>query len=203
MSSTGRGPRLGGPDDFYATPAWCVRRLLERDLSDLSAYADPCAGDGAIMRAAAAFGVNGTWRAVECRATARRELESAGCGSVVIADFLELAEADRDTQAVVTNPPYSLAEEFIRHAAKIYPCARSAWLVRLGFLASEKRQSLWRDVGQPDVLVLPNRPSFTPDGKTDSADYCWIVLSHTEPKATGLFCVLDSTPASERLRGRK
>jgi len=71
--------------------------------------------------------------------------------------------------AVVTNPPYSLAEEFARGARVLCPRAELLFLLRIAFLASAQRLALWRDIGAPDVYVLPNRPSFTGNG-TDSAD---------------------------------
>jgi hypothetical protein len=99
---------------------------------------------------------------------------------------------DRVT-TVWTNPPFALAEEFLRRAEDLFPDAAIVVLVRLGFLASESRLALWRQLGTPDVFVLPNRPSFTDDGRTDASDYCWLVFP-TEYRTSGAFEVLKSTP---------
>jgi hypothetical protein len=70
------------------------------------------------------------------------------------------------------------------------------FLLRLGFLASSSRLPLWRDIGAPDVNVLPNRPSFTGNG-TDSADYAWYVFP-PEKRAAGVLRTLADTPAGQR-----
>jgi hypothetical protein len=206
VSSAGRGPRLGGPDDFYVTPSWCVDRLLERFSPRKGWMLEPAAGTGAIIAAVNAVIGDQTWMAVECRATAAPACRDVGANPV-IADFLTWvppAHVMENVTTVITNPPFALCEEFIRQAYGIFAAADLAFLVRLGFLASEKRVKLWRDVGMPDVLVLPNRPSFVESGATDSADYCWILLP-AEPREQGTFEVLESTPKAVRrpVRGKK
>lgn len=200
MSATGRGPRLGGPDDFYVTPSWCVDRLLDVWTPPSAGnFCEPAAGDGAIIKAVNKRLGKRDWLAIECRATAAQAIREAGA-EPVIADFLTWQPASTDQTAAVswliTNPPYSLCEQFIRRAHQLFTYAPLVFLVRLGFLASEQRLALWRDVGTPDVFVLPNRPSFTGNG-TDSADYAWIVIGNA-PGGFGKFRVLNTTPLAER-----
>ena len=206
MSSTGRGPRLGGPDDFYETPAWAVERLVERTMRPTvftekpAHWFEPTAGDGAIIQAVNKYlGRAQKWTAVECRATAYEQLAQLGADAF-IADYLNWSPTPamvEATEVVITNPPFALAEEVIRRACVQFPHAMKCFLVRLGFLASEKRLSLWASFGAaPSVYVLPNRPSFVPSGKTDSADYCWLVWNAGGGK--GEFDVLASTPTSVR-----
>lgn len=205
MSSTGRGPRLGGPDDVYVTPSWCVRRLLEAwQVPAHSLLLEPAAGDGAIIRAVKGHpaGRACPWVAVESRSHAAPALQATGA-ETHIADFLQwetLGSTQARVRAVVTNPPFAHAEAFLRRSRELCPTAQLVFLVRLGFLAGGKRRALWRDLGQPDVYALPDRPSFTPDGATDSADYCWIVLPELR-RDRGEFRVLNTTSAEER--GRK
>lgn len=199
MSSTGRGPRLGGPDDFYVTPAWCVSRLLDRWTPADGWLLEPAAGSGAIIAAVNAHLVDQTWMAVECRATAAPECSKAGANPV-IADFLTWEPTPQiagSVKTVITNPPFALCEEFIRRASDVFPDAELVFLVRLGFLASQGRVQLWKDVGTPDVFVLPDRPSFLESGTTDSADYCWIRIP-AEHRDAGEFQVLDATPKEVR-----
>jgi hypothetical protein len=204
VSATGRGPRRGGPDDCYPTPAWVVDRLLEAWAPRPGTLLEPAAGDGALIAAVNAKLGDRDWLAVECRATAAQACRAAGANPVV-ADFLTWEPGDLTDQvsAVITNPPFSRAEEFIRHADEICPTADLVFLVRLGFLASSGRLALWQDVGMPDVYVLPNRPSFTGDGATDASDYAWIVVPATDiDRHVGTFRVLAETPAAVRRPGR-
>jgi len=205
MSATGRGPRRGGPDDCFPTPAWVVDRLLEAWAPRPGTLLEPAAGDGALIAAVNAKIGDRDWLAVECRATAVSALRSVGAATL-IADFLTWepkADGVDDVSAVITNPPFSRVEEFIRHADEICPAADLAFLVRLGFLASKARLALWTDVGMPDVYVLPNRPSFTGDGSTDASDYAWIVIPATDvDRHVGTFRVLAETPAAVRRPAR-
>jgi hypothetical protein len=204
MSATGRGPRRGGPDDWFRTPAWVVDRLLEVWQPQPGTLLEPAAGDGALIAAVNARLGRRDWLAVECRATAAVACRAAGADPV-ITDFLTWeppADTADGVSAVITNPPFSSCEAFIRHADELCPDADLVWLVRLGFLASEGRLALWNDVGVPDVYVLPNRPSFTENGKTDSSDYAWLVLPAGGCREQGLFRILSATPATARRPAR-
>jgi hypothetical protein len=187
VSSTNRGSerRL---DDAYMTPAWCVRRLLEVWTPRYGVLVEPAVGSGNIVRAIGSDGYG--WLTYDVR-----EVQQVG-EMHITRDFLSVAALNHNVDAVVTNPPYCLAEEFVRHSRACFPRAELVFLLRLAFLASESRLALWRDIGTPDVYVLPNRPSFTGHG-TDSADYAWFKWP-TEKRDAGVIRVLASTPKNER-----
>ena len=44
-------------------------------------------------------------------------------------------------QAIITNPPYMLAEQFVGHALRL--CPRVIMLLRLAFLESERRTDIY------------------------------------------------------------
>jgi hypothetical protein len=183
VSSTNRGAERR-TDDAYYTPQWCVRRLLEVWKPTKGVLMEPAVGTGAIV---AAIGDGfGPWLAYDIRP----EVVS------IPHDFLEMTSTSPQVTAVITNPPYCLAEEFVRHSRKQCPCADLVFLLRIAFLASAGRLPLWRDLGTPDIYVLPNRPSFTGNG-TDSADYAWFVWPPGK-RARGDIRVLAETPKSER-----
>jgi len=152
---------------------------------------EPAAGDGAIIRAVARMDV--TWIAAEKRAVELGPLFRL-TAPVCIVDFLAWQPPCRLTVAI-TNPPYSLAMEFVEHALTM--ADNVAMLLRLNFLASEKRAGFMR-AHPPDVYVLPNRPSFTPDGKTDSIEYAWFVWPQGVRRTGGMVRVLAPTAATER-----
>lgn len=173
MSATNRGGKRS-PADFYATPEWCVRRLL--DAIDLPGgeWLEPAAGDGAIIRATARPDVN--WSAWELRSEERAALCNAlPKDRVHIEDFLEASAAgrlgNRRYSVAITNPPFRLAQDFIDSCLQ---CAdQVVMLLRLNYLASKSRWDFMSG-HTPDVYVLPSRPSFT-GGGTDSIEYAWFV----------------------------
>lgn len=181
MSAAGRGA-VRRESDFYPTHAWCVHRMLEVVELPRGTLLEPCVGDGAILDACPGHCV---WFTADVRETPY---------ALHVVDFLSVEPADRQYAAVITNPPYSQALEFVQHSMKFAPVV--IMLLRLNFLGGGKR-SEWLRENPPDVYVLPNRPSF--DGKgTDACEYAWFVWGMTEG---GHFQILRTTPKEERRRG--
>ena len=190
MSATNRG-RERDVADAYMTPEWAVQSLLRECELPGGPWFDPCAGDGAIIRAVRAMRPDLNFLAADIRPECYPALRAlCGPGDAVTTDFLEwepLYVFGRRPRVIITNPPYSLALEFIK--ASLGYGAVVAMLLRLPFLASQKRAPFFRD-NCPDVYVLPKRPSFLPDGKTDATDYAWFVWD-TVPKRSGRVQVLE------------
>lgn len=84
---------------------------------------------------------------------------------------------------IIGNPPYTLALAFVKKAIELSPVV--IFLVRQGFLASQKRNAFFRMNQPSDVFIISHRPSFTPDGQTDTADYCWVCWSDDRPRDPG------------------
>lgn len=182
MSDTNRGAERA-PSDFYPTPeptTGLFFRWAEHALPTPSLIVDPCAGNGAILRVAERYGH-------ECHGVEVRPEEAPDANSELgrrwgwlTADALApsgMAAELRNTlacmpAAIVTNPPYSLARQFIETWAPSVPW--SAWLLRLNFAGSQKRASWLMSHRPSHILVLPKRPSFT-GGRTDATEYAWFV----------------------------
>lgn len=222
MSSTSRGGQRCEAD-FYETPEWVIARLLDVWRPAPNALmVEPAFGNGAIVEAVQKLVPGSTtfdWLGYDIRESAFESREN-----VIFQqhDFLSLAPQDflsvdwsarilpneRSVKHVITNPPFSLAEEFLRQSRKLYPEADLVYLLRLNFLASKERLGLWRDLGVPDVHVLPNRPSFTGEG-TDSCEYAWMVFrawneSHLLRKPSeGILTILPETPKEIRKAWRE
>ena len=87
---------------------------------------------------------------------------------------------------VLTNPPYSLAQEFVDHAMKFRRTELSlvAMLLRINFLGSKKRAK-WLRENTPTVAVSPRRPQFCKNkhGKkgTDATEYAWFLWDGQKP----------------------
>ena len=185
MSSTNRGAERR-ERDFYPTPAKATKALLDwahNSVDDINlvmaSVLDPCAGDGAILRVAREFGC--ARLAYEIRPECRESLDIVTHPwRVTIGDALAIKLDLFPVDAVITNPPFSLSREFIDAYRDRAPFA--AFLLPLNFLASQKRAAWWIANPPAHVLVLPFRPSFTGDGKTDSVDYGWFVWRQGTPR---------------------
>jgi hypothetical protein len=95
---------------------------------------------------------------------------------VTPADWLSpAAAADGPWSAIVTNPPFSLAEEFVRAALKrIYHDGVVVMLFRMTFLGSAKRIGMWGDHPPAQLSIIVPRPSFV-KGRNDTNDYFFAV----------------------------
>jgi hypothetical protein len=65
-----------------------------------------------------------------------------------------------------------MAQEFVERALQELPEDPVTMLLPVSFLAS-KRRFEFNKKHPAHVMVLPKRPSFTPDGKTDAVEYAW------------------------------
>ena len=192
MSSTWRGEGRQ-PDDFYRTPAWCVRRLMEASppLRHGARVLDAAAGDGAIVRALRSMCPGVSITAVEFEERHRGDLERDADEVLCSQDFLRTdPEWVREFDFVIANPPYRLAQEFIEHGSV---ASRWAFLVRLNLCEGRRRLEMFRRL-RPGVLVLPERPGFRERmSHTDSCAYAWLTEDCRMRWA-------DSTPLVERQR---
>lgn len=194
MSATSRGKTKRDPNDYYPTPDWCVRRFLEKAGGRLKSgtWLEPCAGDGAIIRACRATGVTSDFVAVELQEHFREQLsDTPGVVETHISDYLKYEHSGPKVQVAITNPPYTLAQKMIQHA--LTQAEQVCMLLRLNFLASEVRVE-WMQKNVPDIYVIPNRPSFRGKG-SDACEYGWFVWG---AQTTGQLFVLDSTPRKIR-----
>lgn len=207
MSAAGRSKRGGGKTDFFPTPTWCVRRLLEAWQPKRGVWFEPGGGHGNIIRTVDEYLGGGDWLTVDIREEARPFLEPlVGVDNLRIVDF-DKGEIDdeflqrlADVTAVIGNPPFYLAEAFIARICAVCPDADIALLLRSGFVETVERSEFLRTCC-PDNLALPQRPSFDGAGN-DMASYSWFVWPADDPIRTrGHFQVLNNTPLEERKRG--
>lgn len=102
-------------------------------------------------------------------------------------DFLKEAKAPDGTEAIITNPPYQLAEAFVRHALELSPLV--LMLLRLAFLESQRRSDILENAGLARVHVFRKRlPMMHRDGWTgpkasSGIAFAWFVWdrSHVGP----------------------
>lgn len=171
MSAHSRG-RPSRPDDFYETPSWCTELILPKlNLPEGARVLDPGAGKGGISKVLTSKG----YRVAAVERNPQFELDlSELVNEVIVGDFLSL-QTGGIFDAVVGNPPYTYSLEFAKKAIELTAGKVDvAFLLRVGWLASKGRVDF--HLRNPsDVFILPERPSFTENGKTDQTDYAWFV----------------------------
>jgi hypothetical protein len=102
-------------------------------------------------------------------------------------DFLKIPLGDVGMESIVTNPPYQLAEKFVRQALNFSPLV--IMLLRLAFLESVRRTEVLEKSGLARIHVFRNRlPMMHRRGwdgpKASSAmPFAWFVWcrGHTGP----------------------
>jgi len=180
--------------DFFPTPSWCVRRLLEACQLPVGMWLEPAVGDGSIVRAVNGIRPGVQWTTVDIRPE---------CKPDRVGDFLELPVGGVAFDVVITNPPYNLAFEFVQSAMR--RAKNVVMLLRLNWLASETRAGWLRENMPTDIYVLPNRPDFD-GGGGDMTEYAWMLWTpEIDPEFRssryGRISVLKTTTLEERNKG--
>ena len=167
--------------DLYTEPEWAVEALLDAEKIEGPIW-DPACGTGTIPRV--------------CR---RRGL--VACGTDIADkprslrhDFLMDAPMattrDMPIQSIICNPPFKLAEEFIRHAVVDLKVDVAAFLLRLAFLEGQARRKMFERTPLARVLVFSKRVSMPPPGTKQvggAVAFAWFVWrrGHVGPPTIG------------------
>jgi hypothetical protein len=163
--------------EYYATPEWAVRRLLEhRKLH--GHILDPTAGSGAILKAIRNFGYSNPMTAVEIRREEEEKLKEYG--EVFITDFLKW-QPQQKYDTIITNPPFNIAKEIIMKCHEIRAeKGQIIMLLKTAHLETGDRYNFWQKYPVSYLYALSERPYFEGDNVTDQAAYAWYVWDGTE-----------------------
>jgi hypothetical protein len=142
-----RAPLADRGDDLYETPECATRALLAVESLPSGAVWEPACGPGAIVRVLRAAGH-------EVYATDLVDYGSPDQDAHGV-DFLMEFSAPDSIASIVTNPPFKLADEFVRHALLL--CPRVYMLLRLAFLESERRSGILDNGSLKRVYVFRER----------------------------------------------
>jgi hypothetical protein len=137
--------------DCYQTPAVAVEALLRVEQLPHRIW-EPAAGKGAIVHVLRDHG----------HAMIASDIHDYG-GLHFVRDFLGESKVPTGCEAIVTNPPYQRAEEFVAHALELAPMV--VMLLRLAFMESERRCGILEGRGLARVHVFRRRlPMMHRDG---------------------------------------
>lgn len=158
--------------DLYETPEWVTECLLDTALLGPDVW-EPACGSGkmvAVLRRDMAV-----WESDIDRGT----------------DFLATRDTpDERVVAIITNPPYALAQEFIEHALGLMQPVRGdvAMLLRTDFDHARSRQHLFGGCAQfAQKIVLTRRIQWFEGSKgSPSFNHAWFIWDWTHKGAPTL-----------------
>ena len=153
--------------DYYATDPKAAFMLL--DIEDFSQnILEPCCGGGHIALSLEKMGKNVT----------SSDLNDTGFGDNGINFLTDIKSFDGD---IITNPPYSMAKEFIEHSLKIVPDGRKvAMFLKIQFLESIDRRSFFQNNPPKTVHISSSRIMCAKNGDfekygSSAVCYAWYV----------------------------
>lgn len=157
-------------NDYYATPPKAVEELLKRE--QFNHYVWECAvGGGHIADVLKQNGYD-----VRCS-----DIVDRGYTDTEVVDFLH-TERDKNDFArdIITNPPYSMATEFVKHALDIsMDSTKVSMFLKIQFLETKKRYELFKEYPPKKIYVFVNRVNCGKNGvfgkESSAVCYCWFV----------------------------
>lgn len=172
-------------DDLYETPEICVHAAHEAGVFGAGTFPgshgavwEPCAGRGAISRALRARGY---------RVIAQDLVDYPGRDPDIAThiDFLMERRAPEGVSCIITNPPFKLADAFIRHGLTLVP--HVTVLLRAMAIEGAGRADLidghlreyWLGIDRPPAM---HREGWAGNRLSNSgAPFAWFVFSR-EPR---------------------
>ena len=161
--------------DNYPTPTRLTMGLLQY-VPIVGRVLEPCAGEGLMAETLQTFGL-------PLRTVFRNDINPQ-YGYAWADDAADPGAAlwrEARPDWVVTNPPFNQAMPILESA---YSHSRIgvAFLLRLSFLEPTNGRRAWLQAHATEMSNLiifgSPRPSFTDDGRTDSATVAWMVWQH-------------------------
>lgn len=176
-ANPGRHALADRRDDLYETPAEAVHALMLAEKLPPFLW-EPACGPGAIVNVLRGAG----------HTVLASDLVDYGDPTHFYGrDFLMERKAPDGCQAIVTNPPYKLADQFVSHALDLVPAV--FMLLRLPFIESVRRSAILESGHLARVNVFRNRLPRMHRGGWKGAEtsssmcfawFCWS-RNHTGP----------------------
>ena len=156
-------------NDFYATNPEAVIKLLLKYSIDGHSILEPCVGQGHIAEVINNFYTNK--REITCL-----DIVDRGYPNTIVQDYLTW-ETNKKFEAIVTNPPYSLAQEFIEKSMELLTdetddtCnGQLCMFLKIQFLEGLKRKELFDKYPPKYIYVFRNRMATWNNGNEFDVD---------------------------------
>lgn len=161
-------------DDLYETPV-CATETLLRSVPLPTNIWEPACGRGAIAKVLVKHGHSVT----------STDLVDYGYGLSGV-DFLMEWRAPKGVECIVTNPPFKLANEFVRKSLDLVP--RCIMLLRLAYLEGAGRSDIIDGHLSRLLVGIERLPMMRRDGwdgpkKSNAAQpFAWFIFERNLPK---------------------
>lgn len=182
MSSAGRGGKRVEGDFYPTTPelAMLLTQAVAKDYNDRvegwpRSIGGPGSGYGSFLVAC-----RETWPDADVYGYELQDTMVKATRPAFVTDHMDLTRHNlRDGHdLIIGNPPFSVADKIIPSLiARLHPTRGVlVLLLRLNYMGGQERfKTLWRDHMPSRVYVLPARPGFMPNGRSDSTEYALYV----------------------------
>jgi hypothetical protein len=146
IAGTGRAPLSERGHDLYETPPVAVHALLRVEPLPKNVW-EPACGPGKIVNELRNVG----------HTVFATDIVDYGCpDSAGGRDFLLERSVPDGVEAIVTNPPFKLAGEFVSHALAL-GVRKVVMLLRIQFIESERRSSILDNGSLARIYPFSNR----------------------------------------------
>ena len=135
--------------DYYATPYQATEMLLD-EVKFSGNFLEPCVGGGHIVDVIKKYYPD------EC--VYGVDLVDRGYPNTLVADFLKYDFLGQKFDNVVTNPPYSLAQEFLEKSMEVVnDGGKIAMFLKIQFLEGAKRREMFKKYPPKYIYVFVKR----------------------------------------------
>lgn len=157
MKSNLKGTSLAGmsttrervQDDYYATPYEATKMLLD-NVNFIGNFLEPCVGGGHIAEIIKKYYPN--------NCIYGSDLVDRGYPNTLIADFLNYDFLGQTFDNIITNPPYSLAQEFLEKGMEVInENGKIAMFLKIQFLEGAKRREMFVKYPPKYIYVFSKR----------------------------------------------
>lgn len=173
-------------NDYYATDPRAVKMLLDKYQFKGKTFLEPCVASGNIANTVLEYYnhncfVDGV------------DIVDRGYPNTVVVDYLAY-ETENEYDCVISNPPFSLAQEFIEKSMELTTDdGQIAMFLKIQFLEGKKREEFFKKYPPKYIYVFRNRMAtwnngdkLDPNGKRWATTMChawfiWEKGSKTEP----------------------
>lgn len=135
-------------DDYYATPYVGTQMLLD-NVDFTGNFLEPCVGGGHIADVIKKY--------YDKADVLGSDLVDRGYPNTLVADFLTY-DFDRKFDNIITNPPYSLAQEFLEKGMEVVNNnGKIAMFLKIQFLEGAKRREMFKNYPPKYIYVFTKR----------------------------------------------